>query len=129
VSEPLPATVETLGAAIVDCAFKVHKTLGPGLLESVYETCLAYELAQRNIPALRQAPIPVTYGELRFEAGFRLDLLVGNEVIVEIKSIERDAPIFQAQLITYLKLSGKRLGVLINFNVPVIKAGIKRVVM
>jgi GxxExxY protein len=129
VSEPLPAAVETLGTAVVDCAFRVHKTLGPGLLESVYVTCLAYELSQRGIPVSTQIPVPVVYGELRFETGFRLDLLVGDQVIVEVKSIERDAPIFQAQLMTYLKVTGKRLGFLINFNVPLIKSGIKRVLM
>src|SRR5260221_3536147 len=120
---------ETVGKSIVDCAFKVHKALGPGLLESVYETCLAHELTKRGHVLQRQMAVPIIYEGLRLEADLRLDLVVDNEGIIEIKAVERDAPIFLAQLMSYLKLSNRHLGVLINFNVPVIKDGIKRVVV
>lgn len=126
---PLPAGIEPIAAAIVDSALRVHRALGPGLLESVYETCLAHELMQRDIPVLRQVAIPVIYDGMRIETGFRLDLLVGDQVIVEVKSVDRDAPVFLAQLMTYLRLSNKRLGFLINFNVTTIKSGIRRVVL
>ncbi len=111
---------------IVDSAFAVHKALGAGLLEFVYEQCLAYELTSRKFEAARQVQLPITYRGIRMDAGFRLDLLVNDIVIVEIKSIERILPIHEAQLLTYLKLSGKQLGLLVNFNVPKIKDGIRR---
>jgi len=125
----LPETVEKIGKSVVDSAFKVHKALGPGLLESVYEVCLAHELTSRGHSLERQLPIPIVYEGLRLEAGLRLDLVVDHAVIVEIKAVERDAPVFLAQLMSYLKLSHKHLGFLINFNVPIIKDGIKRVVV
>ena len=111
---------------IVDSAFAVHSALGPGLLESVYEQCLAAELGARNVPVARQVAVPLVYRDVPIEAGFRIDLLVGGSVIVEVKAAERTLPVHEAQLLTYLKLSGYRLGFLINFNVPLIKDGIKR---
>lgn len=113
-------------AAIVDAAFQVHKRLGPGLLESIYETCLAYELTQRGFEVGRQLSVPIVYDNLTFEEGFRLDLLVEDCIICELKAVEKENPLWQAQLLSYMKLTGKRLGLLINFNVPLIKNGIRR---
>ncbi|HKI97160.1 MAG TPA: GxxExxY protein [bacterium] len=113
---------------VVDAAYKVHTTLGPGLLESVYEQVLAYELGQRGMRVERQVPIQVIYGELRFSEGFRADLLVEGRVIVELKSVEAVAPVHKKQLMTYLRLADKRLGLLINFGAPLIKDGITRLV-
>ena len=126
--EPVPAEAERIAAAIVDAAFKVHSTLGPGLLESVYEACLCHELRQREVPFQSQVALPVIYDSARLEAGLRLDLLVANQVIVELKAVETMVPLFDAQLLTYLKLTGLRLGLLINFNVRLIKDGIRRIV-
>ncbi len=112
---------------VVDAAYQVHTRLGPGLLESVYETILAYELAERGLEVRRQQPIPITYGELKFEEGFRADLIVADLVLVELKSVEVIAPVHKKQTLTYLKLSGKRLGLLINFGSPLIKDGITRI--
>jgi len=117
---------DRIAREIVDSAFAVHSTLGPGLLESVYEQCLAAELTARNVPVARQLPVPLHYREQQIEAGFRIDLLVGGAVIVEVKATEKLLPVHEAQLLTYLKLSGHRLGFLINFNVALIKDGIKR---
>lgn len=114
---------------MVDAAFTIHKELGPGLLESVYEVCLRHELTIRKIPYAAQVPLPVTYKGLRLDAGLRLDLLVANSIIVELKSVQRIEPVFEAQLLSYLKLTGLRLGLLINFNVPLIKHGISRIVL
>ncbi|HKD38100.1 MAG TPA: GxxExxY protein [Pirellulales bacterium] len=125
----VPPEVDELAATIVDAAFKVHSALGPGLLESVYEACLMHELAQRGIPFRSQVPIAIVYRGLRLNAGLRLDLLVEESIVVEIKAIEEVLPVHHAQLLTYLKLSGKRLGFLINFNVTKIKDGIKRVIL
>ena len=108
--------------------FAVHSELGPGLLESVYETCLAYELHQRELTWVRQVTIPITYGNIRLESGLRLDLVVDNCVAVELKAVEALAAVHTAQMLTYLKLSGLRLGLLINFNVLLIEDGIKRLV-
>lgn len=113
---------------IVDAAFKVHTTLGPGLLESVYEAVLAYELEKRNCEIVRQQAIPVIYETVHLDAGFRADLVVNGSVIVEIKSVEAISPVHLKQLRTYLILADKRLGLLINFNVELIKDGIRRVV-
>jgi GxxExxY protein len=113
---------------IIGAAIQVHRALGPGLLESAYEACLAFELAERGLEAEQQKPLPVVYREVRLDCGYRLDLLVERKVIVEIKSVDRLAPIHQAQLLSYLKLSGLRIGLLINFNVKVLKDGIHRVV-
>lgn len=113
---------------IVDAAYKIHTTLGPGLLESVYETVLAYELQKRGLEVTRQAPIPLIYEELNFDEGFRADLLVQGKVIIELKSVERVAPVHKKQLLTYLRLADKRLGLLINFGEALIKDGITRIV-
>ena len=125
----LSESIERTATAIVDSAFKVHKALGPGLLESVYETCLTHELTKRGHLLQRQVLLPIVYDDLRLESGLRLDLIVDGGIIVEIKAVERDAPVFLAQLMSYLKLANKRLGFLINFNVPAIKQGIKRVML
>ena len=122
-------TGSELTKEIIGCAIAVHRTLGPGLLESVYEECLAYELTRHSIEYVRQKPIPVTYGEIKIDCGFRLDLLVRNEVIVELKAVDDIIPIHKAQLLTYLKLTGVKIGLLINFNVSVLKNGIIRLVL
>jgi GxxExxY protein len=112
---------------IVDAAFQVHTSLGPGLLESVYEVVLAYELEKRGLQVVRQQAIPVVYHDTRIEMGFRADLIVEDKVIVEIKSVEAIAPVHKKQLLTHLRLADKRLGLLINFNVALIKDGITRI--
>jgi GxxExxY protein len=112
---------------IVDAAFRVHTAFGPGLLESVYETVLSYELTRRELRIVRQQAIPLVYESVRIEIGFRADLIVEDKVIVEIKSVEALAPVHGKQLLTYLRLADKRLGLLINFNVSLIKDGISRV--
>ena len=114
---------------IVDSAFRIHTTLGPGLFESVYEAALVYELSHRGLQVQSQHPIPVVYESMRMETGFRADLLVEGKVIVEIKSIESIAPVHKKQVLTYLRFSGARLGLLINFNVALIKEGITRLVL
>ena len=121
-------TENEISKEIVDVAFKLHTSYGPGLLESVYETIITYELKKRGLPVLRQQGIPVIHESIRMDLGFRADLIVGNKVVVEIKSIETIAPVHKKQLLTYLKLTDKRLGLLINFNVELIKNGITRVV-
>jgi GxxExxY protein len=113
---------------IVDAAFKIHQALGPGLLESVYEVTLAYELRKRGLDVERQAPVQLKYEELVFEEGYRLDLIVDDKVIVEVKSVDELGPIHKKQLLTYLKLKNKRLGQLINFNENLIRDGITRIV-
>ncbi|MFQ5474117.1 MAG: GxxExxY protein [Dehalococcoidia bacterium] len=120
--------IETVAASIVDAAFKVHTALGPGLLESVYEVCLARELAKRALKVQRQARVPIMYDGEQVDADLRLDLLVEDLVIVEIKAVEKMIPLFDAQLLTYLKLTNRQLGLLINFNVPRIKDGIRRII-
>jgi GxxExxY protein len=118
--------IDAIAHQIVDAAFAVHCALGPGLLESVYEQCLAYELEARDIPFQRQVALPVMYRNIRIDAGFRMDMVVGGLVVVEVKAAEKILPIHEAQLATYLKLSGHQPGLLINFNVILIKYGIKR---
>jgi len=113
---------------IVNAAYKIHTTLGPGLLESVYEAIMAYELQKRGLMAVRQVPIPVIYENIEFDEGFRADLVVNEKVIKELKSIEKVAPVHKKQLLTYLKLADKRLGLLINFGEALIKNGITRIV-
>ena len=120
----VPEEDELLAAQVVDAAIRVHRLLGPGLLESVYETCLCHELGKRGVGYSSQAILPVMYDGVRLDAGLRLDLLVGNRVIVELKATERMLPLYEAQLLTYLKQSGLRLGLLMNFNVPLLKDGI-----
>ena len=120
-------TENEVAKQIVDAAYRIHTTLGPSLLESVYETVLAYELETRGLHIVRQQPIPIAYQGTRIEVGFRADLVVENKVIVEIKSVEALAPIHKKQLLTHLRLADKRLGMLINFNVTLIKDGITRI--
>ena len=116
----------SLTDAIIGAAITVHRELGPGLLESVYEKCLAFELADRGLSATTQQEIPASYKNLTFDCGFRADLIVENKVLIELKSIDQLLPVHTAQVLTYLKLSNLRTGLLINFNVPLLKSGIKR---
>lgn len=125
----IPEHLNRLSGRVVHAAYKVHETLGPGLLESVYEVCLVHELTKMGINAERQVPLPVVYDELKLEAGFRIDVLVERRLVVELKAVEALLPVHRAQVITYLKLSGYRLGLLMNFNVAVLKDGIRRVIM
>jgi GxxExxY protein len=120
--------INQISGAIVDASMKIHSALGPGLLESVYEACLKHELIKRGFICLCQQPMPVIYDGVEIEMGFRLDLLVENTVIVELKAIERLLPIHEAQLLTYLKLTKKEVGLLINFNVTHLRNGIKRII-
>ena len=129
VHEPLPESTEWVARGIVDAAIAVHRALGPGLLESAYEICLAHELEIRGNAILRQMALPVVYESVKLQAGYRVDLMVDGAVIVEVKSVEAFAPVHEAQLLTYLRLSGRRLGFLINFNVVLLKQGIKRVIL
>jgi len=118
--------INEVTGAIVDAAMDVHTSLGPGLLESAYEACLEYELVNRGYAVTRQMELPVVYREKTINVGYRIDLLVEAQVIVELKSVERVLPIHEAQLLSYLKLSDKKIGLLINFNVTRLKHGIKR---
>jgi len=118
-----------LGKQIVDIAYHVHKGLGPGLLEKVYEICFCYELTKRDIPFTTQHRIPIVYDHLQFEESLRLDILVHDLVIIEMKAQENHHPVWEAQLLSYLRLSNKNLGYIINFTVPLIKDGIKRMVI
>ena len=121
--------VNDLTREIIGAGITVHRELGPGLLESAYQQCMRQELTQRRIPFRREVPIPLTYRGVRLEAGYRLDLLVANTMVVEVNAIEALAPIHEAQLLTYMKLANVRIGLLINFNVQVLKKGIKRFVL
>ena len=127
-TSPLSPELEDLAREVVDSAFKVHQALGPGLLESVYQACLCIEFGKRGIAHETERPIPVIYEGVRLESGLRLDLIVESCLIVEIKSAEKLLPIHKSQLLTYLKLSGLRLGLLINFNVLMFSEGVKRVI-
>ena len=127
--ERIPESTDLVARQIVDAAYEVHSTLGPGLLETVYEVCLVHELAKRGLAVSRQVSLPVIYDGVLLDAGFRLDLLVSDCVIVELKAVELLLPVHKAQVLTYLKLSGHRLGFLINFNVPLIKDGIVRLAL
>ena len=118
-----------LSRQVVDAVFQVHKALGPGLLESVYEACLCHELNKRGINFQRQVVLPVVYDGVEIEAGLRLDLWIENKLIVELKAVEGLHEVHQSQLMTYMKLTDTRLGLLVNFNTPVIKQGIKRIVL
>ena len=120
-------TENEIAKIIVDAAYQIHVRLGPGLLESVYETVLAYELKKRRLNVVRQVPVPVIYDDLEFEEGFRADLIVEDCVIIELKSVESIQPVHKKQLLTYLRLTGRRLGLLINFGEVLIKDGISRI--
>lgn len=114
---------------IIGCAIEVHKILGPGLLESVYEECLSYELITSGLTILRQVAVPIVYKDLRLEQGYRIDILVENSVVVELKSIDAFNPVHEAQILTYMRLANKSIGLLINFNVLLLKKGIKRYIL
>lgn len=121
--------LEVMAEQVVDAIFHVHRNLGPGLLESVYEVCLAYEIQKRGLAVERQVPVPLKYDGQHMELGFRLDLLVEKQIIVEAKCVDALLPVHKAQLITYLKLTGLRLGFLLNFNAALIKDGMQRIVL
>ena len=121
--------IEKVFKEVLDASFKVHSALGPGLLESAYEECLYYELQKSGLYVVKQKPLPLVYEEVKLEIGYRVDLMVENKVIIEIKSIDSLADIHLAQILTYLKLSGCKLGLLVNFNVKHLKEGIKRVIL
>jgi len=125
----LDEETERIAAQIVDAIFKVHSTLGPGLLESVYVQCLQLELESRNLRVEREVYVPIVYLGRTIEPGLRLDLLVEGKIVIESKAVETLHPVFHAQTKTYLRLSGKRLGILVNFNVPLIKDGMKRIIL
>ena len=118
--------LEEIGKTIVHSAFKVHKELGPGLLERIYEVCLAYEIEKAGLKVERQVPATIFYDNLEFDEGFKMDLLVEDSVVIELKAVEKVNPVWAAQIISHLHLTQNKLGYLINFNVPLIKEGIKR---
>ena len=120
---------EDMAKEIVDAAFCVHKNLGPGLLEKIYEACFCHELSKRGLKSQRQIEVPIIYDGIRFNEGLRLDVLVENLIICELKAVENMNPVWEAQVISHLKLAKKRLGFLINFNVKYIKDGIKRLIL
>ncbi len=120
-------TENEIARQIIDAAFKIHTTLGPGLLESVYRDALVYELQKRGLRVEAEKPVPVVYESIQLDAGFRADLIIDDKVIVELKSVEQVAPVHKKQLLTYLRLADKRLGLLINFGAPLIKDGITRI--
>ncbi len=120
---------EEVATKIVDAAYAVHKALGPGLLERVYEVCFCHELTKRGLSYQRQIDIPIEYDGLKFDEGLRLDVLVEGLIICEIKAVDKVNSVWETQLLSYLKLTGKRIGFLINFNVPIIKNGIKRIIL
>lgn len=117
----------SLSKIIFESSLKVHKSLGPGLLESAYRKCLAWELRQQGLNIEEEVPVPLTYGDVELEVGYRIDIFVNRTVIIEVKSVELLKPIHMAQLLTYLKLTNKKLGLLINFNTKLLKNGFKRV--
>jgi len=127
--KPIPQEIDSLGKEIVDAAYIVHKNLGPGLLEKVYEIAFCHELKKKGINFNRQVTIPIVYDGIEFEEALRLDVLVEGQIICELKAIEQINPVWEAQILSHLKLTNNRLGYLINFNVPLIKNGIKRFVL
>ena len=126
--EPISESAERAAREVLGAAFQIHTALGPGLLESVYEAVLEYELKKRGLRVARQVPLPVVYEEVRLDEGFRADLIVEDKVIIELKSVEQIVPVHKKQLLTYLRLADKRLGLLINFGEALIKDGLSRVV-
>ena len=122
-------TDEDVAREILDAAMAVHRELGPGLLESAYEQCLAFELARRGLKVERQKELPLVYQGMKIDAGYRIDLLVADAVVVELKAVERLEPIHEAQLLSYLKLAKRRIGFLMNFNVRLLKDGVRRFVL
>lgn len=120
---------DDLSNKIIGCAIEVHRELGPGLLESTYEQCLAYELSQARIPFKLQVELPVEYKEIRLDCGYRIDLLADGRLVVELKSVDQLLPIHEAQILTYMKLAGVKVGLLINFNVAILTKGVRRFVL
>jgi GxxExxY protein len=114
---------------VIGCAIEVHKSLGPGLLESAYEECLTYELINKGLNIKRQQPVPVVYKDIKLDCGYRIDIVVENSIVVELKSVDVINPVHEAQILTYMKFSKKTIGLLMNFNVTVLKQGIKRYIM
>ncbi len=129
IHQEIPQELDDLAKLVVDAAFKVHKALGAGLLESAYQACLEIELEKRGLPFCPQYSLSICYEGVTVESAYRIDFLVGNQLVVELKAVEQLLPIHSAQLLTYLRLSGNRLGLLINFNAPLIKDGTKRIVL
>jgi GxxExxY protein len=129
VPEPIDQATELIATAIVDACFRVHSQLGPGLLESVYKICLTHELRKRGFVVQTEVPVPILYDGIRIDAGFKIDLLVNDLVIIEAKAVNDDHPVFKAQLLTHMKLTQKRLGFLVNFNKKLIKDGIHRMAL
>ncbi len=127
--KPIPEELNLIGKNIVDAAFIVHKNLGPGLLEKVYEVCFCYELSKRGISYARQIDIPIKYDQITFDEGLRLDVLVAGKIKCELKAVDQVNPVWEAQILSQLKLTGLRLGYLINFNVSSIGQGIRRFVL
>ena len=125
---PEAQKINRITEKIIGCAIEVHKGLGPGLLESAYEECLCFELAQAGLEYKRQFPLPVIYKGVKLDCGYRMDLVVEDLVVVEIKAIESLMPVHEAQLLSYLKLHNKKVGLLMNFHIPVLKNGLKRIV-
>ena len=121
--------LDRIASKFVDAAYKVHLNLGPGLLESAYEACLAYEVEKQGLKVERQVAVPLVYGDVRLNVGFRLDLLIEGKLIVEVKAVESLLEVHRAQVITYLKLSGNQLGFLVNFNARILKNGLERIVL
>jgi GxxExxY protein len=124
-----PQANDPLTEKVIGFAIEVHRQLGPGLLESAYEECLSYELRQSGLDFRRQVPLPVVYKTIRLDCSYRIDIVVEDKVVLELKTVERLIPVHDAQLLTYLKLSGMRIGLLLNFNSPVLKDGIRRMVL
>jgi GxxExxY protein len=120
--------LDEIARSVVHCSYLVHKELGPGLLEKIYEACLCYELQRAGYKVERQVSVPIVYGDLKFSEGYRVDVLVQDSIICEIKAVEKHNSVWDAQLLSYMKLMDCRLGFLLNFNVPVIKNGIKRMI-
>ncbi|NOY41953.1 MAG: GxxExxY protein [Planctomycetes bacterium] len=127
--EPIPKETERIAGLVIEAAFRVHRALGPGLLESVYETCLCHELSKMGVSFQRQSELPITYDGQKLKSGLRIDVFAADCVIVELKAVEKIIPLFEAQTLTYLKMTKQRLGLLINFNVTLLKDGIKRIVL
>ena len=120
---------DQLTEIVIGLAIEVHRHLGPGLLESAYEECLSYEIQQSSLSHRRQVPLPVSYKNVRLECGYRIDIVVADRLVIELKTVERILPVHQAQLLTYLRLSGLRTGLLLNFNTALLKDGIRRIVL
>ncbi|MBA3694443.1 MAG: GxxExxY protein [Acidobacteria bacterium] len=125
---PVNQKINQITEKIIGCAISVHRGLGPGLLESAYEECLCFELTQNKLEFDSQVPLPVIYKGVKLDCGYRIDVVVENLVIVELKAVERILPVHEAQLLSYLKLYDKKIGLLINFHVPILKSGLKRIV-